>query len=143
MQIWRVDFKFFGSEWGIFLAVLISLCGCAHRQTVLMKEPEASNRFLGADRAEVKKVIAKHNKEIKDCYFDQLVKNPEPSGRIVMQFEIGDYGKVSRVQMLSSTFKTSDVQACLVDHLKTWKFATPLIGDTAIVSYPFEFKAEE
>ena len=117
--------------------------GCAHVPPHEIQEPGASTRFLGIDRAEVKKTILKHTKEIKDCFFHQASKNPVADGKIVIQFEIGENGAVLNTQTLSTTFKTDEVEKCTVAHLKTWKFTAPLIGDTAIVSYPFIFRSEE
>ena len=129
----------------LIIVGLFLLTACSHHPYKEPYEPGASVRFIGVDRQEVKKVIKRHQPEIKECYFSELDRdrNTEPEGKVVIQFEIGELGKVLNTQTLSSTFPNKTVASCLAQHLKTWKFPAPLIGDTAIVSYPFTFNAEE
>ena len=89
------------------------------------------------DREAIRKVIREHMAEVRGCYDEALKKNPKLEGKSIMEWSIGEGGKVLYVKPIENLDGTFDI--CLVHKIRTWKFPEPPKGDTAVVHYPFLF----
>lgn len=78
------------------------------------------------------------------CYETALKRNPTLAGKITLRFTIGKIGKVTKVDIEVDTMHDDDVNACIVDHAKNWRFPAPQSGsDDVQFSYPFIFQASK
>jgi hypothetical protein len=94
----------------------------------------------GLDRDEIAAVIQRHLGEIRFCYEQGLQTKSELKGRVAVKFVIGSSGFVNTASVNNSTLRAMDVEGCIVNRLKTWKFPQPRGGVNVKVTYPFVLK---
>jgi eukaryotic-like serine/threonine-protein kinase len=85
------------------------------------------------DAATVSTVIGSHRLEVVKCWAGKS----KMKGTIDLQLQVGDTGKVHRVQV-QSTLKDPLIAACIVKAATAWTFPSHSGGD-ASVAYPFTF----
>ena len=96
--------------------------------------------ILGSlDKSLIDTVIRKNMNQLRYCYQRELTKNPGLEGKIIVKFTIAPDGSVSRSGIKTSSMGNSDVETCLTERFKRFKFPEPKGGGVVIVSYPFVF----
>jgi outer membrane biosynthesis protein TonB len=104
----------------------------------------ATSHNIGAqgtiDKEAVAKVINSHLHEVSACYERALLKTPGLAGKIVLEWGISLTGTVTSARTKSSTMKSAEVEACILNALKLWKFP-PAKGAGVVISYPFMFNS--
>lgn len=99
-------------------------------------------RIEGALPMEViKKVIDENKNQIKYCYETELQRDQNLEGRVAMTWVISATGSVATAAVRESTIRNGNVERCIVEKIKTWKFPAPAGGGVVTVNYPFIFKA--
>ena len=93
----------------------------------------------GMDKDIIRRVIRQHVNEIKFCYDQQLMKNADLWGRVVVQFTINANGQVISSAVQSSTMNDMGVEQCVAGTLRRFEFPKPQGGGIVMVSYPFAF----
>lgn len=94
----------------------------------------------GLDKDQIAAVINRHIGEVIYCYEKGLQVQPGLSGRIGVNFVINGGGNVSSASVASSSLKSAQVEGCVINHLRTWKFPKPVGGVNVRVQYPFVLK---
>ena len=61
-------------------------------------------------------------------------------GKVVVDFVIDLDGTVSRAEVRSATVHDSAFIACILDATRALRFATPPVGGTVTVTFPFAFR---
>ena len=92
-------------------------------------------------KAVIDEVVKRDLGSIRQCYQEELTKNPKLAGKITVKFVIGKDGAVSSATTKSSTMKPPGVAECLNETFLGMKFPPPKGGGITIVSYPFDFKS--
>lgn len=100
----------------------------------------ADESTKGIDREKVRTVIRDHLRDVRTCYEAGLKIDKSLNGKVIMEWEIGPGGKVTKV----STFKPlhPQVDKCLEEKIVAWKFPEPPAGETANIRYPFVFSKD-
>lgn len=93
------------------------------------------------DKAQIEKVIRDNLTQIRYCYSRELNKNPSLAGKIVVRFTISADGSVPTSSVKDSTMGNSIVEDCISKRVMSLRFPEPRGGGSAIVTYPFIFKA--
>ncbi|HEU0037087.1 MAG TPA: AgmX/PglI C-terminal domain-containing protein [Kofleriaceae bacterium] len=88
------------------------------------------------DKLAVKRVVRENLDKLQYCYEKTLLANPGIAGSVIVKFTIAIEGSVSDV---TATGVHPEVEACVVDKFRTFKFPRPQAG-TVEVTYPFTFK---
>ena len=96
----------------------------------------------GMDREAIRRVIREHLKEIRNCYERELQRSPELYGKLVLEWDIEEAGRVTRCVVKSNALGNDNVANCISSRLKTWKFPDPPAGVIGRVSYPFVFSSQ-
>ncbi|MBM4318434.1 MAG: energy transducer TonB [Deltaproteobacteria bacterium] len=91
---------------------------------------------------EIAKVVRMRLKAVKSCYERELKKDPKLAGKIVIQFTIGEIGRVTSSKVASSTMSNPNVGRCILARMEQWRFPQPK-GGSVTVSYPFVFTASQ
>lgn len=93
----------------------------------------------GVDKDIIRRVVRGHINEVRYCYNQGLVRDPNLAGRVVIQFTIGPTGTVSLAVVQNSTLSgDKSTGRCIAKAVKRWRFPKPSHGGgTAVVSYPF------
>ncbi len=97
---------------------------------------EAANN----NKDQIKDVVAQHATETRACYEKELAQKPNLAGRLNLHFTIDAEGKVSEAKISETTLNDANVEACIVDLVKTWQFPKSKEGQT-VVDYPFNFSS--
>jgi len=94
----------------------------------------------GLDRDEIAAVIQRHLGQIRFCYEQGLNIKSNLNGRVAIRFFINAGGHVNTANIANTSLHSSDVEGCIVDRLKSWKFPEPRGGVIVKVTYPFVLK---
>ena len=93
------------------------------------------------DREIIRRVVRQHRREVKYCYEQQLQKNRELAGRVVVRFTIAATGSVVASVVKESTIKNIAVENCIASKIRRWVFPEPNGGGIVIVNYPFNLSS--
>ncbi len=77
---------------------------------------------------------------IKACYENALKRNPGLKGKIVLRFTILETGAVSDITASQNSLGSSEVAACIVNTMRTWRTQFRPSGPVS-VEYPFVFSS--
>lgn len=95
----------------------------------------------GLDKDVIMKVIKRHQNEIKFCYEQELQKNPALAGKVAVAWTIDPTGGVSEANVSESSVGNANVESCIVQRIRRWKFPEPAGGGVVNVTFPWIFKA--
>lgn len=116
----------------LFLAILFSI-----------KTGRADAKTAPIDKEAVRQVMRANLPSFKKCYADELKKNKDLGGKIVIKWEISDEGAVTKALVESSKMNNSTVENCILEKVKTLKFPKPPTGMTGEIRYPFSFQSDK
>lgn len=94
----------------------------------------------GLDKDQIAAVINRHIGEVIYCYEKGLQVKPNLSGRVGVKFTINGGGRVSTASVASSSINSAQVEGCVLNRLRGWKFPKPVGGVNVKVQYPFVLK---
>lgn len=94
----------------------------------------------GLDKDQIAAVINRHIGEVIACYEKGLQVSPGLSGRVNIKWVINGGGNVSTANLASSSLNSAQVEGCIVNKLRGWKFPKPVGGVNVKVQYPFVLK---
>ncbi|MCS6838941.1 MAG: AgmX/PglI C-terminal domain-containing protein [Bdellovibrionaceae bacterium] len=94
----------------------------------------------GLNENQIRAVIEQNSGQVRYCYEQALLRNPELAGRVTINFIINAKGFVTEASVGFSNLNNHDVEQCIVDKLKMWRFPSPEGGVDVKVSYPFTLK---
>ncbi len=100
-------------------------------------QPMAEFGGVGMDKEAVRVIVREHISEVRKCYENRLRTKPDLSGKLILNWEINRDGVVANP--VASVPLDKEVDNCVIDKLKKWKFPEPPNNRVASVSYPFEF----
>lgn len=91
------------------------------------------------DKDTIRRIVRAHQNEVRHCYNQGLVRDPNLQGRVAVMFTIGPAGTVPSAAVSETTLSDRNVANCVAGAVKRWKFPKPQTGGTAMVTYPFQF----
>ena len=94
------------------------------------------------DKEIIRRVVRSHLNEVRYCYQHELQSKPELYGRIVVGFTIMPTGQVLTAKIEQTTLKNANVESCVAQATRRWKFPRPENG-IVVVSYPFVFHSPD
>jgi len=71
---------------------------------------------------EISREINNHNDAVEHCYKRESRLNPGLKGDLVVEFVIGWNGRVVSVEVVQSSLKNKNVENCVKDRIKSWRF---------------------
>ncbi len=117
--------------------------GLGNREKVSVLPGGEEEDFVGTiDREAVRRVVRKHLRELQSCYERGLNLDESLSGKVILEWEFGQRGRVLQVKTVSSTLNNQTVESCLMKRLQSWTFPEPPANQIAVVKYPFVFNAK-
>ncbi len=108
--------------------------------------PSANDAFPEAllpstlSQSQISSVVNRNLARIKFCYDSQLRRNPNLTGKVIVNFTVEGSGKVSSVAVKSRRFRGSYLDTCVTGAIRSWRFPR-FSGDPVSVDYPFIFSA--
>lgn len=95
----------------------------------------------GLDKDVVMSVIRRHQSEIKFCYEKELQQNAKLAGKIAITWTIDASGAISDAQVAESGVDNTNVEACMLERIRRWKFPEPKGGGVVVITFPWVFHA--
>ncbi|MDH5492959.1 MAG: AgmX/PglI C-terminal domain-containing protein, partial [Myxococcales bacterium] len=99
-------------------------------------EPEVRGALSSAV---IRRVIGRHEGEVRFCYDQELDAHPGLGGRLQTRFVISSAGAVQAAAIASSELANPRMESCLLSAIRRWRFPAPGGGGVVIVNYPFVF----
>ncbi|MBX3021528.1 MAG: FHA domain-containing protein [Bdellovibrionales bacterium] len=96
----------------------------------------------GMDKEAIRRVIREHIREIRSCYERELQRSPDLYGKIVLQWDIEEGGRVGHSMVKSNALGNDRVANCILSRLRTWKFPDPPKDQIGRVDFPFVFSSQ-
>ena len=75
--------------------------------------------------------------EVRHCYEQGLISQPDISGTVSVRFVIGPTGSVSAATVAGSSLGAARVDSCVASAVRRWTFPAPEGGGMVAVTYPF------
>lgn len=106
----------------------------------LAMDPPKQGAFC--KESNIRDVVQKRANALRNCYEQQLLANPDLSGKIVVFWKIGLDGKVSEASIKSTTMNNARVESCLTQTVRRLRFDKP-DGGICVVEFPFIFTSAQ
>ncbi|MDP3235116.1 MAG: AgmX/PglI C-terminal domain-containing protein [Myxococcales bacterium] len=95
----------------------------------------------GLPRDVVMAVIRRHQSEIKHCYERELQQNAKLAGKIAVSWTIDATGSIADAVVAESGIDNANVEACMLERIRRWKFPEPKGGGVVVITFPWVFHA--
>ncbi|MBL8918721.1 MAG: TonB family protein [Myxococcaceae bacterium] len=95
----------------------------------------------GLEKDVVMAVIRRHQSEIKFCYEKELQQNAKLAGKIAVTWTIDATGSIADAQVAESGVDSPNVEACMLERIRRWKFPEPKGGGVVVITFPWVFHA--
>jgi len=108
--------------------------------------PEGSGESYSGniDRNGIRQVFLNNQRALQSCYEAALASDKSLSGKLVLDFDIGEQGRVLRADYSrdKSTLTNSQLATCVINRMKNWRFPEPPQNQTVQVFYPLAFSGK-
>lgn len=91
----------------------------------------------GLAKEVIQREIRRHLNEVRFCYEQALVAQPDLQGRVSVQFIIAPTGAVQTSVVAQSDLGHETTERCIASAVKRWTFPSPEGGGVVVVTYPF------
>ena len=92
------------------------------------------------DRIIIQKTVRNHIGELQACYERELTKIKGLKGRVVVTWLIDPHGNVTSAIVTETSMKNQNVENCVTNNIKHWRFPSPKGGGMVKIEYPFMFE---
>ncbi len=83
------------------------------------------------DENNLRSVLRRRQRDIERCYERGLAQNPQLRGRLVIQFTVGEGGRVTDARLRENSVSDS-VGTCIVGQVRRWRFDEPQGGSVTV-----------
>jgi serine/threonine-protein kinase len=94
------------------------------------------------DREVIVRVVRSHRAEVRRCAEPRSARAPDAQGKLTLKVTINGEGDVSAAAAAESTLQRPDVEQCLLQAARGWKFPKPKGHGIVIFTFPFTFRTE-
>lgn len=91
------------------------------------------------DREAIRRAVLANLRAIKSCYERELNRNPDLFGKLVMEWVIGEQGRVMSARAKTNELGNQRVGECVRGIIRGVKFPEPPTNEEVTVAYPFFF----
>lgn len=116
----------------------ISFRGKSGGFMVPIKDEATVEAGLGRDQIDA--IVQKNMGQIIYCYEMGLQGKPDLKGRLTASWVINGSGRVNMASVAHSSLSDGQVEDCISQKIKGWKFPRPVGGVNVDVSYPFDLR---
>lgn len=93
-------------------------------------------------REKIRDAIRTNQRGFQICYESLLARDAKAQGKVVIEWQVGESGKVSGAKFLSTDFKDTTMNDCMKSAMEKIEFPPAPKDQLYVVSYPFVFKLE-
>ena len=116
--------------------ILVTLGGC---KTASVQHSEDVS--AGMDKEAIRHTIHDNLIPIRHCYEKELKTKPNFTGKLVLEWDVEEKGKVTRVLVKQSA--DPQVDQCVAEVIKAAKFPEPPKGQIGRIVFPFVFSKDD
>ncbi len=99
--------------------------------------------FTGSiDKEAIRRIIQQNKNAIRSCYERSLQRKPDLYGKLVLEWDIEERGRVTRASVKSNTLGDDKVATCIMGRIKDLKFPEPPPDQIGRVTFPFVFSSQ-
>jgi len=99
--------------------------------------------FVGSiDREAIRRIIQQNKAAIRSCYERSLQRKPDLYGKLVLEWDIEERGRVTRTAVKSNSLGDAQVASCILARIKTLRFPEPPPDQIGRVTFPFVFSSQ-
>ena len=113
-----------------------------YRQTKNKTRHGSPKQGAFCKESNIREVVQKRANALRNCYEQQLLANPDLSGKIIVFWKIGLDGKVTDASIKSTTMNNARVESCLTQTVRRLRFDKP-DGGICVVEFPFIFTSAQ
>lgn len=126
---------------GVAVSLRLSTTGKRLAVVTLAKgSPEVSGSGPGLTPEELLSVFRKNLPTMRQCYDEQLKREPGASGNVALDLLVNARGRVAKVGFRELTIGDEVFKSCVTTAIRKWKFPKPRGGELTPVRYPaFQF----
>jgi TonB family protein len=125
------------SEWESYIQGAKKIQAEAER---IAADKKARNITNGRSKSSIDRVIRQNNTSLQFAYNQRLGSNPGMQGRIVVKWQIDEFGNVIDCKLISSSTGDNTFDQTVIEKVKAWSFGKiDISGDITEFEYPFVF----
>ncbi|MGE0762525.1 MAG: AgmX/PglI C-terminal domain-containing protein [Bdellovibrionales bacterium] len=94
------------------------------------------------DKEAIRRIIQQNKNAIRSCYERSLQRKPDLYGKLVLEWDIEDRGRVTRTSVKSNSLGDDQVANCIMGRIKDLKFPEPPPDQIGRVTFPFVFSSQ-
>lgn len=99
--------------------------------------------FTGSiDKEAIRRIIQANKNAIRSCYERSLQRHPDLYGKLVLEWDIEERGRVTRTAVKSNSLGDDQVATCIMGRIKDLKFPEPPPDQVGRVTFPFVFSSQ-
>ncbi|MBN2493508.1 MAG: TonB family protein [Deltaproteobacteria bacterium] len=141
MRAWRLPRPRSGSSVQLRYPLELPLPGARDRPAPRWTAKPGGSFVRGAlSREQLLSVIKAHLKEIQHCWESDLRCCPPLMVKVVVRFQIGPDGAVVEAGIEQDSSASEQLETCILEAVRSWRFPKPRDGAPVSVSYPFIFR---
>ena len=107
--------------------------------SVELQSPEVTGSL---DWHVIARVVKHYSRQLRACYTKELAKTKDLEGTATITWNITKDGNVSSAVLKESTLNNKNMESCLINSIKFWRFPAPKGGGMAKVEFPISFTCE-
>jgi hypothetical protein len=93
----------------------------------------------GLKQAAIEKVFNEKKSQLELCYGRALLKNAGLKGTLVLKLSLDQFGKVTKVTVVSGTLAAPELRKCIIEKITEWRFPAPSTGQPILVTITLSF----
>lgn len=102
-------------------------------------KPKGTETRGGRNEAEVDKIISTYTGGVKYLYNNALRNDPSLKGKIAVKLTISERGKVTKVEIASSTLNNKELEDAIMNRIYKWQFSEAIGSGDFVIIYAFDF----
>lgn len=102
-------------------------------------KPKGTETKGGRNEAEVDKSISTYTGGVKYLYNNALRNDPSLKGKITVKLTISERGKVTKVEIVSSTLNNKELEDAIMNRIYKWQFSEAIGAGDFVITYAFDF----
>lgn len=102
-------------------------------------KPKGTEVKGGRNEAEVDKIISTYTGGVKYLYNNALRSDPSLKGKIAVKLTISERGKVTKVEITSSTLNNKELEDAIMNRIYKWQFSEAIGSGDFVIIYAFDF----
>lgn len=129
----------------IFCSILIGTFLTSQALAISDVDPITSSKpNIKIDREGIRKTFFTNQSAVQKCYTDMLASQKDLNGKLTLDFDIDDKGKVTRATWSEekSRLKSPELAKCITEKIVAWEFPKSPKGTTVQVFYPMAFSTK-